>query len=61
MPPGSIVAGRPVKRAVTSLLDATHELTPEGEIRKVYFRKFRFNVRKFLRDTFGGIFRTSPR
>lgn len=61
MPPGSIFARRPVKRAANSLLDATHELTPDGKIRKVHFRKFRFNVRKFLRDTFWGIFRTSPR
>ncbi len=48
-----IVAGRPVKRAVSSLLDATHELTPEGEIKKVHFRKLRFNAKKLLHDIFG--------
>ena len=39
-----------------TLLDATHELTPEGKIRKVWFRKFMFYVRKFLRDIFGTSF-----
>jgi glycosyltransferase involved in cell wall biosynthesis len=51
-----IVAGRPAKRAVSSLLDATHELTPEGEIRKVRFRKLRFNAKKFLHDILGTSF-----
>ena len=51
-----VIAGRPVKRAVHSLLDATHELTPEGEIRRVHFRKLRFNTKKFLHDIFGSSF-----
>ncbi len=48
-----IIAGRPVKRAVYSLLDATHELTPDGGIKRVHFRKLRFNAKKFLHDIFG--------
>lgn len=50
------VAPHPTLKTRFTLLDATHELTPHGEIRKVYFRKLRFNTRKLLHDVFGTSF-----
>ena len=47
------VAAHPTLKTRFTLLDATHELTPEGKIKKVHFRKLRFNARKFLHDVFG--------
>jgi hypothetical protein len=44
------------KGHLQSLLDATHELTPAGKIRRVHFRKPVFKTRKFLRDTFWDLF-----
>jgi len=50
------------KSHLQTLLDATHELTTDGRITRVHFRKPVFKTKKFLRDTFQQVFvyRTYP-